>query len=56
MSAVCPKIPRSFIQKGQLEIISIGDLKLMDEERLIAYIIKKKTLLVDYKRTIYINI
>ena len=48
MSVVCPKMARSFIQKGQLKRISIGDLKLMDEEGLIAYIIKKKTLLVDY--------
>ena len=44
MSVVCPKMARSFIQKGQLKRISIGDLKLMDEEGLIAYIIKKKKL------------
>ena len=31
-----------FYSNGQLEIISIGDLKLMDEEGLIAFIIKKK--------------
>ena len=41
MSAACPKMPRYFIQKGQLKRISIEDSKLIDEEVLFAYIIKK---------------